>query len=68
MWSPYLPFLATIVQRSGARRLEMVADGLPLFGGAQKAIDTTGTAERRVTRVDGAPSVGRGASEDRVRQ
>ena len=42
-------------------RLEVVADGLPLFGGAQLAIDTTlvsalradGTAERRAADHDG---------------
>ena len=43
------------------RRLEVVADGLPLFGGAQLAIDTTvvsalhadGTARRRAATHDG---------------
>ena len=30
-----------VVDRLDARRLEIVADGLPLFGGAQLAIDTT---------------------------
>ena len=44
------------------RRLEVVADGLTLFRGAQVAIDTTvvsplhrdGTASRRAADVDGA--------------
>ena len=46
------------------RRLEVVADGLPLFGGAQLAIDTTlvgalradGTARRRAADHDGVAS------------
>ena len=45
-----------------SRRLEIVADGLPLFGGAQLAIDTTlvsvlhcdGSARARVAHVDSA--------------
>ena len=45
-----------------SRRLEIVADGLPLFGGAQLAIDTTlvsvlhcdGSARAGVAHVDGA--------------
>ena len=45
-----------------SRRLEVVADGLTLFGGAQLAIDTTlvsplhrdGTARRRAAHVNGA--------------
>ena len=44
-----------------ARRLEVVVDGLPLFGGAQLAVDATlvsairsdGTARRRADRIDG---------------
>ena len=44
-----------------ARRLEVVADGLPLFGGAQLAVDATlvsalrsdGTARRRADQIDG---------------
>ena len=44
-----------------ARRLEVVVDGLPLFGGAQLAVDGTlvsairsnGTARRRADRIDG---------------
>ena len=44
-----------------ARRLEVVVDGLPLFGGAQLAVDATlvsairsnGTARRRPDRIDG---------------
>ena len=43
------------------RRLEVVADGLPLFGGARLAVDTTlvsplhcdGTARRHTATVDG---------------
>ena len=43
------------------RRLEVVADGLPLFGGVQLAVDTTlvcplhcdGTARRHTATVDG---------------
>ena len=41
------------------RRLEVVADGLPLFGGAQLAMDAAlvlredGTARRRAAQVDG---------------
>ena len=30
-----------VPEATGARRLEVVADGLPLFGGAQLAVDTT---------------------------
>ena len=30
-----------VPEASGGRRLEVVADGLPLFGGAQLAVDTT---------------------------
>ena len=45
-----------------ARRLKVVADGLPLFGGAQLAIDTTlvssvqadGRPRPQCARVDGA--------------
>ena len=45
-----------------SRRLEVVADGLPLFGGVQLAVDTTlvsplhcdGTARRHTAHVDGA--------------
>ena len=45
----------------GGRRLEVVVDGLPLFGGAQLAVDTTlvsalhgdGTARRRAADEDG---------------
>ena len=44
-----------------ARRLEVVVDGLPLFGGVQLAVDTTmvsalhanGEARRGATRTDG---------------
>ena len=44
------------------RRLEIVADGLPLFGGRQLAVDTTlvsslhcdGSAQPRAANVDGA--------------
>ena len=44
-----------------ARKLEVVANGLPLFGGAQLAVDATlvsalrsdGTARRRVDQIDG---------------
>ena len=47
--------------RFDARRLEVVADGLPLYGGAQLAIDTTmvsplhrdGKARRGTARTDG---------------
>ena len=38
-----------------ARRLEIVADGLPLFGGAQLAIDTTLVS---AVRQDGTPRPG----------
>ena len=46
------------------RRLEVVADGLPLFGGAQFAVDTTlvcalrrdGNATRIAADEDGAPA------------
>ena len=46
-----------------ARRLEVVADGLPLFGGAQLAVDTTlvsvlrgdGSARTGAARRDGVP-------------
>ena len=38
-----------------ARRLEIVADGLPLFGGAQLAIDTTLVS---AVRQDGTPRRG----------
>ena len=45
-----------------SRRLEVVADGLPLFGGVQLVVDTTlvsplhcdGTARRHTAHVDGA--------------
>ena len=48
--------------RLDGRRLEVVADGLPLFGGAQLAIDATlvsalkrdGTARARTAIMDGA--------------
>ena len=48
-----------------SRRLEIVHDGLPLFGSAQLAIDTTlvsvlhcdGSARARVAHVDGAATV-----------
>ena len=48
--------------RLDGRRLEVVADGLPLFGGAQLAIDATlvsalkrdGTARARTATMDGA--------------
>ena len=48
--------------RLDARRLEVVADGLPLFGGAQLAVDTTlvspvqanGHPRRRCAEEDGA--------------
>ena len=48
-----------------ARRLEIVADGLPLFGGVQLAIDTTlistlhcdGSARPGTADTDGAASV-----------
>ncbi len=48
-------------QGGGGRRLEVVVDGLPLFGGAQLAVDTTlvsalhgdGTARRRAADEDG---------------
>ena len=47
-----------------ARRLEVVADGLPLYGGAQLAVDTTlvsalrtdGSARRRAAQQDGVAS------------
>ena len=49
------------LQGPAGRRLEVVADGLPLFGGAQLAIDTTlvsalrsdGSARRRAADFDG---------------
>ena len=49
------------LQGPDGRRLEVVADGLPLFGGAQLALDTTlvsalrgdGTARRCAADVDG---------------
>ena len=41
-----------VVDRLDARRLEIVADGLPLFGGAQLAIDTTLVS---AIRQDGTP-------------
>ena len=49
------------LQGPDGRRLEVVADGLPLFGGAQLAVDTTlvsavrgdGTARRLAADVDG---------------
>ena len=53
--------LATPQQALDGRRLEVVADGLPLFGGVQLAIDTTlvspvradGTARRGAAQHDG---------------
>ena len=50
------------VARHDARRLEVVAEGLPLFGGAQLAVDTTlvspvqanGHPRRRCAEEDGA--------------
>ena len=44
-----------VVDRLDARRLEVVADGLPLFGGAQLAIDTTLVS---AIRQDGTPRRG----------
>ena len=44
-----------VVDRLDARRLEIVADGLPLFGGAQLAIDTTLVS---AIRQDGTPRRG----------
>ena len=41
-----------VCQRSCHRRLEVVADGLPLFHGAQLAVDTTMVS---TVRADGAP-------------
>ena len=41
-----------VVDRLDARRLEIVADGLPLFGGAQLATDTTLAS---AIRQDGTP-------------
>ena len=46
------------LQGPDGRRLEVVADGLPLFGGAQLAVDTNvvrgdGTARRGAANVDG---------------
>ena len=54
-----------------ARRLEIVADGLPMFGRVQLAIDTTlvsalrcdGSALPRCANVDGAAGVGRPTRE-----
>ena len=46
-----------VVDRLYAHRLEIVADGLPLFGGGQLAIDTTlvyGTPRRGAPTRDGA--------------
>ena len=40
------------VPRADNRRLEVVADGLPLFHGAQLAVDTTMVS---TVRADGAP-------------
>ena len=57
------------VPRVDNRRLEVVADGFPLFHGAQLAIDTTMVS---VVRVDGVPRrqcVGRdGAALDQARR
>ena len=58
-----LDLLAPNVQ--DARRLEIVAEGLPLFGGAQLAVDTTlvsahhcdGTARPGAAHIDGAALV-----------
>ena len=44
-----------VVDRLDARRLEVVADGLPLFGGAQLATDTTLVS---AIRQDGTPRRG----------
>ena len=49
----------------GGRRLEVVVDGLPLFGGGLLVVDTTmvcvphanGTAHRGATHKDGVPVV-----------
>ena len=49
-----------VVARLDARRLEIVVDGLPLFGGAQLAIDTTLVSP---VRQDGTPRRG-AASRD----
>ena len=46
-----------VVDHLDARRLEVVADGLPLFGGAQLVMDTTLVS---AILQDGTPRRGRG--------
>ena len=47
-----------VVDHLDDRRLEVVADGLPLFGGAQLAIDTTLVSFGRMARFEEEPRDG----------
>ena len=48
-----------VPEARGGRRIEIVADGLPLFGGAQLAVDVTLVSP---LHCDGSPVVGANVS------